>query len=118
MYFAAKKLGRCQFVDRPTTAIVRAVRRIAASPGMSSMTAGDGMIKGRRVFEFEGAARYCRGLQPNLYPVAEHLRLSVPRADYRRFETAAGLTRLCAPRYNSQVVDTSNSDAPRCRVAW
>src|SRR5215831_9751968 len=36
MYFAAKKLGRYQFADRPTTAIVRERVRMRRKPAMSS----------------------------------------------------------------------------------
>lgn len=36
MYFAAKKLGRCHFADKPTTAMVRELRRMRRIPAMSS----------------------------------------------------------------------------------
>src|SRR5436305_407778 len=39
MYLAAKKLGRCHSADRPTTAIVRLVRRMRRRVAMSSAMA-------------------------------------------------------------------------------
>src|SRR5664279_1903328 len=40
MYLAAKKLGLCHSAERPTTAIVRAERRMRRSVGMSSGMGG------------------------------------------------------------------------------
>jgi hypothetical protein len=40
MYFAAKKLGRNQSADRPTTAMTLCVARMRRRPGMSSTMGG------------------------------------------------------------------------------